>query len=203
MTNMIKLKTNFADKVNLLQQELSSYFELVEDYEQYADFSFPRRTMIIYPGGSTQKSWYSNRKQSLKKQRVDEYELYDALSIYLYDHKANTTTLSAKYLTETSSVIESIKKDIEKELGCDLSTSEAIVGQRYPNFLLYPHVDGDEETNRYHLIISTNDDNYFKDCNGIVHRLTPGDIWQLDVTKEHEVGNLGNTPVRYMIIDEK
>ena len=203
MSNIVKLKYNFFDKLDMLNKELTPYYDLVNDYEKYADKDLPRRTMIIYPGGTTQKSWYANRKQELKQQRIDNFELYDAMSLRLFNHQTHTTTLSAKYLKDTSTVVDYIKKSIENEVGCDLSKSEAIVGQRYKNFVLKPHIDGDNETNRYHLIISTNEGNCFKDCKGITHNLEPGEIWQLDVTKSHEVKNLGDNPVRYMIIDEK
>lgn len=203
MSNMIKLKYNFLDDLQQLVEELQPYFDLVQDYEQYADFSLPRRTMCIYPGGSTQKSWYANRKAAQKKIVINEYDNYDAMSMYLLAHNVNTTTLSAKNITKTSSIIEKIKLGISQERNVDLSRAEAIVGQRYSNFILQPHVDGDDETNRYHLIISTNDGNYFKDADHVVHKLQAGEVWELDVTKEHEVGNIGNSPVRYMIIDAK
>lgn len=203
MSNMIKLKTHFKDKVVEIFNDLQPYFDLVKDYEQHAEWDLPRRTMVIYPGGSTQKSWYSNRKTSLKKLHVDEYENYDAMSIFLYDHKARTTTLSAKYLKYISNYIEDIKEEISVERNINMENTEAIVGTRYPGLHLFPHVDGDEVTFRYHLILSTNENNIFRDCENTTHFLEPGDIWELDVTKQHEVANLGNSPVSYMIIDAK
>lgn len=203
MTNMIKLKTNFKNRVAEILNDLQPYFDLVKDYEQHAEWDLPRRTMIIYPGGSTQKSWYSNRKASLKKLRVDCYDDYDAMCMFLHDHNARTSTLSAKHINYVSKYISDIKQQISIERNIDMTNAEAIVGSRYPGFHLQPHVDGDDEKFRYHLILSTNKDNIFRDCENVTHTLEPGDIWELDVTKQHEVANLGNSPVSYMIIDAK
>lgn len=203
MSNMIKLKSNFKNYIDQLNKELDPYFNLVKDYEKYADFSLPRRTMVIYPGGTMQKSWYANRKVKQKKIEINEYDEYDAMSMYLLAHNVNTTTLSAKNLSTTSPIIDIIKEMISVERNVDLSRSEAIVGMRYSNFVLQPHVDGDNETLRYHIIISTCEGNYFRDSDNKVHNLQIGDIWELDVTKQHEVGNIGTTPVKYMIIDAK
>ena len=126
MSNMIKLKYNFLDDLELLKEELQPYFDLVDHYEKnYADWSLPRRTMAIYPGGTTQKSWYANRKVNQKKIRVNHYEDYDAMSMYLLVHNLNTTTLSAKHVKNTSSIVEKIKLAITEEKGISLARKGA------------------------------------------------------------------------------
>lgn len=208
MTNINLLNTNFKSIIHKVKLELEPYITILNEYEKYLDFSeYPNRVAIVYPVGNTQKSLYANRALDKKKPLYRDFENYKSLQLFFERHKTLNHTLELKSGKFTESIIKEIKHNIFKETGYNLDNCEAAIAIKYENYVLQPHVDGDQNesgvTNRFHLIIETSDTNYFEDVNNKRHNLREGEIWNLDVTRMHGAGNYSKQRVIHLILDYK
>lgn len=208
MSNIKLLKTNFKELLKEIKLELSPYIEAMHDYEKYLDFSeYSNRVSVVYPVGNTQKSLYANKDLDKKKPLYRQFDNYKSLRLFFPGHGTLNHTLELKSGDFPKNIVTKIKNNIFEETGCDLSNCEAAVAIKYKDYVLQPHIDGDEKisgvVNRFHLIIDSNHTNYFEDEDQNRYILNPGEIWNLDVTRMHGAGNHDTQPAMHLILDYK
>jgi hypothetical protein len=208
MTNITLLNTNFKSIINDVKSELNPYIEVLYEYEQYLDFSeYSNRVSIVYPVGNTQKSLYANRILDKKKPVYRDFKNYNSLQLFFPKHKTLNHTIQLKEGKFETAIIEEIKYSIFKETGYNLTDCEAAIAIKYKDYVLLPHIDGDQSessvTNRFHLILETTETNYFEDENGDRCFLKEGEIWNLDVAKMHGAGNHSSQRVMHLVLDFK
>jgi len=208
MTNITLLNTNFKDMLTELKTELAPYLAAMQDYEQYLDFSkYPNRVAIVYPVGNTQKSLYASRNLDEKKPVHRDFETYKSFQLFFPQHQTLNHTLQLKGGKYPVDIINKIKFIIFKETGYDVLECEAAIATKYKNYTLQPHIDGDKEesgvTNRIHLVLESNETNYFEDENKMKYNLKEGEVWDIDVTRTHGAGNFSDARATHLVLDYK
>jgi hypothetical protein len=208
MSNIKLLNTNFKSLLDELKIELKPYIDVLEDYEKYLDFSeYSNRVSVVYPVGNTQKSLYANRGLDKKKPLYRNFDNYKSLQLFFSRHNTLNHTLELNSGDFSEDIVTEIKHNIFSETGFNLLNCEAAIAIKYKDYTLKPHIDGDRQEsgviNRFHLIVESSDTNYFEDENENRYLLTPGEIWNLDVTRLHGAGNHSSSRSLHLILDYK